>query len=372
MEALHFDAVEAIYATAEGARDWSDALSMLCANVGAEGAWLGLHRARGEAVGFASVVGDTAVVTALPQSFVGRAGEQDRAYVAPDLLCPLGGFGIRRPWIEADDVTDDAHLIRLDLLRADGSTLVLQCARSAASGPFRDDAQSVLEQLVQHVDRALRLSARLPDPTDERLRELDLRGVPALVLDRSRAVVAMNHAAREFSDAMALPWQVGTPLELGACHRNAELTRVLRLSGGGALAPDPVSLAALQARQLYRRANVIQTVSLSFSGRSQKGSVDWTDAGHRVLSQITARGIAEQVLTLSLPADKAGAYVAPQMMQRQMRLLAQTFLAEEESNGFSALATEYEGNRPLPHTALRTPQTMKAAFKGRFSALVPT
>lgn len=235
MEALHFDAVEAIYATAEGARDWSDALGMLCANVGAEGAWLGLHRARGEPVGFASVVGDTAVVTALPQSFVGRAGEQDRAYVAPDLLCPLGGFGIRRPWIEADDVTDDAHLIRLDLLRADGSTLVLQCARSAASGPFRDDAQSVLEQLVQHVDRALRLSARLPDPIDERLRELDLRGVPALVLDRSRAVVAMNHAAREFSDAMALPWQVGTPLELGACHRNAELTRVLRLSGGGAV-----------------------------------------------------------------------------------------------------------------------------------------
>ena len=145
-----------------------------------------------------------------------------------------------------------------------------------------------------------------------------------------------------------------------------------RLSGGGALAPDPVSLAALQARQLYRRANVIQTVSLSFSGRSQKGSVDWTDAGYRVLSQITARGIAEQVLTLSLPADKAGAYVASQMMQRQMRLLAQTFLAEEESNGFSALATEYEGNRPLPHTALRTPQTMKAASKGRFSALVPT
>ena len=35
MEALHFDAVEAIYATAEGARDWSDALGMLCANVGA-------------------------------------------------------------------------------------------------------------------------------------------------------------------------------------------------------------------------------------------------------------------------------------------------------------------------------------------------
>ena len=44
-----------------------------------------------------------------------------------------------------------------------------------------------------------------------------------------------------------------------------------RLCGGGALAPDPVSLAALQARQLYRRANVIQTISLSFSGeRSRK------------------------------------------------------------------------------------------------------
>jgi len=143
-----------------------------------------------------------------------------------------------------------------------------------------------------------------------------------------------------------------------------------RLSGGGSLAPDPVSLAALQARQLYRRANVIQTVSLSFSGRSQKGSVDWTDAGHRVLSQITAKGIAEQVLTLSLPADKAGAYVAPQMMQRQMRLLAQNFMEEQETNGFSALATEYAENRALPHTALRTPQPVKPVSTRLVSRLV--
>ena len=235
MEALHFDALEAIYATAEGARDWSDALGMLCANVGAEGAWLGLHRARGGQTAFASVIGGTAVVTALPESFVGRAGEQDRAHVAPDLLRPLGGFGIRRPWIEADDVTDDAHLIRLDLPRADGSTLVLQCARSASAGPFQDDARHLLEQLVQHVDRALRLSSRLSDPIDQRLRELDLRGVPALALDRTRCVVAMNHAAEEFAEAMALPWQIGVALELGACHRNAELARVLRLSLGGAV-----------------------------------------------------------------------------------------------------------------------------------------
>lgn len=143
-----------------------------------------------------------------------------------------------------------------------------------------------------------------------------------------------------------------------------------RLSGGGSLAPDPVSLAALQARQLYRRANVIQTVSLSFGGRSQKGSVDWTDAGHRMLSQITAKGIAEQVLTLSLPADKAGAYVAPQMLQRQMRLLAKTFIDVEETNGFSALATEYTENRALPHTSLRTPQTVKVASNRQFSRLV--
>ena len=143
-----------------------------------------------------------------------------------------------------------------------------------------------------------------------------------------------------------------------------------RLSGGGSLAPDPVSLAALQARQLYRRANVIQTVSLSFSGRTQKGSVDWADTGHRMLSQITAKGMAEQVLTLSLPIDQAEAYVAPQMMQRQMRLLAKTFIDAEETNGFSALATEYTESRALPHTSLRTPQTVKAASTRRVSGLV--
>ena len=145
-----------------------------------------------------------------------------------------------------------------------------------------------------------------------------------------------------------------------------------RLCGGGALAPDPVSLAALQARQLYRRANVIQTISLSFSGRSQKESVDWTEAGHRVLSQITAKGIAEQVLTLSLPVDQGATFVAPQMMQRQMRLLAQGFLEGEETNGFSALVKEYTNVRALPHTALRTPQTVRTAPSRGFSTLLAT
>jgi hypothetical protein len=138
-----------------------------------------------------------------------------------------------------------------------------------------------------------------------------------------------------------------------------------RLSGGGALAPDPVSLAALQARQLYRRANVVQTVSLSFGGQAQKGSVDWGQAGHRVLSQITAKGIAEQVVTLDLPAGQANSFVAPQALQRQMRLLAQAFLANEEHNGFSALVEEFSNTRPLPHTALRTPQTIQPSASVR-------
>ena len=145
-----------------------------------------------------------------------------------------------------------------------------------------------------------------------------------------------------------------------------------RLCGGGALAPDPVSLAALQARQLYRRANVIQTISLSFSGRSQKESVDWAEAGHRVLSQITAKGIAEQVLTLSLPVDQSATFVPPHLMQRQMRLLAQGFLEDQETNGFSALVQEYTATRAVPHTALRTPQTVRTAPSGGFSALLAT
>ena len=54
----------------------------------------------------------------------------------------------------------------------------------------------------------------------------------------------MNHAAEEFAEAMALPWQIGVALELGACHRNAELARVLRLSLGGAVQKTLLRFAA--------------------------------------------------------------------------------------------------------------------------------
>ena len=158
------------------------------------------------------------------------------------------------------------------------------------------------------------------------------------------------------------------PLQTEAHTRIRARSRAeFRLSGGGALAPDPVSLAALQARHLYRRANVIQTVSLSFGGRTQQGAVDWTQAGHRVLSQITARGIAEQVLSLSLPSNPAGEPVPARALQRHMRILSSSFLANEEFNGFRALVEEYTSQRPLPHTALRTPQEIRTPPRGGFA-----
>lgn len=130
-----------------------------------------------------------------------------------------------------------------------------------------------------------------------------------------------------------------------------------RLAGGGTLAPDPVSIASLQARQLYRRADVIQTLSLRLGGTRPPGpAYNWQDAGARALSQITARGIAEQVLTLSLSAPDRLHLLPALEAQKLTRQCVDAFLAAEESNGFSALVEEYSANKALPHTALRTPQ----------------
>ena len=131
-----------------------------------------------------------------------------------------------------------------------------------------------------------------------------------------------------------------------------------QLSGGGALAPDPVSLAALQARHLYRRAYVIQTVSMVFGGPKTAPDFDWGQAGQRALSQITAKGMAEQVLTLRLPANIEPEPAARSTMQAHMRTLVERFFEQEESNGFSRLVREYSETRALPHAALRTPQVV--------------
>ena len=160
------------------------------------------------------------------------------------------------------------------------------------------------------------------------------------------------------------------PLEVG--HNGSIQARSraeFRLSGGGALAPDPVSLAALQARQLYRRANVIQTVSLSFGSLTPvKGAPDWAQAGQRALSQIIARGMAEQVLSLNLPTQDAEGPVPTHVLQRQMRTLARRFLQDGERHGFSALTEEYSNHPKLPHTAIRTPQSLAPATR---ASLVP-
>ena len=156
----------------------------------------------------------------------------------------------------------------------------------------------------------------------------------------------------------------------GAALLRARSKLEFSLVGGGTLAPDPVSLASLQARQLYRRADILQTVSLSFGNRPTGKAHNWQEAGVRALSQITAKGIAEQVLTLPLPTPEANLSLSTQEAQKATRQSVDAFLEAEEANGFSALVEEYSAIKALPHTALRTPQRVATPVRRGASWLV--
>ncbi|MEC8153417.1 MAG: hypothetical protein VX077_00850 [Pseudomonadota bacterium] len=144
------------------------------------------------------------------------------------------------------------------------------------------------------------------------------------------------------------------------------------VAGGGALARDPVSLASLLGRQLYQRAGSLLILSLNFAApapaptrararpdRAQPFRADnaafWDRQGQSVLNQLTARGMAERLITLELPLQPGTRYSQRGGGEAALDAALQAVLKAEEANGFRGLCQEFARRSAVGHTALRTP-----------------
>ena len=164
------------------------------------------------------------------------------------------------------------------------------------------------------------------------------------------------------------------------------------VAGGGALARDPVSLASLLGRQLYQRAGSLLILSLNFaapapapvpapapaslSTRARRFRADnaalWDRQGQSALNQLTARGMAERLITLELPGQAANRYSQRDGGEAALDAALQAVLMAEETNGFRDLCHEFARRSAVGHTALRTPMWLPTAPSGDQSRPRPT
>ena len=146
------------------------------------------------------------------------------------------------------------------------------------------------------------------------------------------------------------------------------------VAGGGALARDPVSLASLLGRQLYQRAGSLLILSLNFAApaptrarpdRAQSFRADnaalWDRQGQSALNQLTARGMAERLITLELPPQPGTRYSQRGGGEAALDAALQAVLKAEEANGFRNLCQEFARRSAVGHTALRTPMWLPTA-----------
>ena len=149
------------------------------------------------------------------------------------------------------------------------------------------------------------------------------------------------------------------------------------VAGGGALARDPVSLASLLGRQLYQRAGSLLILSLNFAApapastrarpyRADNAAV-WDRQGQSALNQLTARGMAERLITLALPAQPANRYSQRGGGEVSLDAALQAVLSTEESSGFRGLCHEFAARSAVGHTALRTPMRLLPVPNGDLS-----
>ena len=151
------------------------------------------------------------------------------------------------------------------------------------------------------------------------------------------------------------------------------------VAGGGALARDPVSLASLLGRQLYQRAGSLLILSLNFappapapaSTRARPNRADnaalWDRQGQSALNQLTARGMAERLITLELPRQPANRYSQRDGDEAALDAALQAVLQAEESHGFRDLCEEFARRSAVGHTALRTPMWLPTVPSDDFS-----
>ena len=130
---------------------------------------------------------------------------------------------------------DIGHVLRLTLPLEDGARLRLLVARRKGGAPFEAREQAFAEQIVRHIERARQLGSSSRDPGPLRLRELEARGVPALLVDVQARLVALNPSAQTFVADAGFRWCSGKAIafeqEAGSEAFGAIVRESLRVDG---------------------------------------------------------------------------------------------------------------------------------------------
>ena len=135
----------------------------------------------------------------------------------------------------ADLEADIGHVLRLTLPLVDGARLRLLVARQKGGAPFEAREQAFAEQVVRHIERARQFGSSSHDPGALRLRELEARGVPALLVDVQARLVALNPSAQTFVADAGFRWFPGKAIafeqEAGSEAFGAIVRESLRMGG---------------------------------------------------------------------------------------------------------------------------------------------
>lgn len=121
--------------------------------------------------------------------------------------------------------------------------------------------------------------------------------------------------------------------------------------------PSGLILAAKGTASLHARARPY---------RADNAAV-WDRQGHSALNQLTARGMAERLITLELPAQPANRYRQRGGGEAGLDAALQAVLSAQESSSFRGLCHEFVARSAIGHTALRTPMRLLPVPKADLS-----
>lgn len=198
------DTIAAVYETIDRRSSWAHALGELCRAVDAHAAMLTLEAPGGHVLDHHQHGFDDGWLADYARDWAARSPYLDRFYddpshagrfVASEDLLSYEDWVATEMFAESGRLQDIHHGVAAYFDTADALRVRLSCVRDRAAGPVERGDLDRLDCLLPHISQALRIGRAFPDPVADRLRVLDDRDTPAIVLGRDLAIVERNAAA---------------------------------------------------------------------------------------------------------------------------------------------------------------------------------
>lgn len=200
------ETISSIYETVDGQADWTVALGRLCRAVDAHGAMLTLEAPGGRVLDHHHYGFEESWLSAYTRDWAARSPYLEHLYsdpahaghfVASDALLSYDEWVNTEMFNESGRLQDVHHGAAAFFDTADALRVRLSCVRDRGAGAVERCELRDLDRLIPHMGQALRIGRAFPDPVADRLRSLDERETPALILGRDLAIIERNGAARE-------------------------------------------------------------------------------------------------------------------------------------------------------------------------------